>query len=226
DTETISRACYRLALEKFGVAADVDVDAHYAQLIGLPAPTQRQVLGELLGGVLPASIDVGEFDGYWRRVFRQQLAGGGEGVPAKAGGRELWAWVARQGVGLAVATSTKTDLARTLLGRAGLLAGEGIANQRVTGGGIASQRVVGGDQVARGKPSPDLYLRAASVVGATAGECLAFEDSAAGVASAAAAGMKVVCVPDVVAVGEDTREMAMMVAESLGEARERLGWGD
>ena len=134
-----------------------------------------------------------------------------------------------------MATSTKTDLARTLLGRAGLLAGEGIANQpavggianqRVTGGGIASQRVVGGDQVARGKPSPDLYLRAASVVGATAGECLAFEDSAAGVASAAAAGMKVVCVPDVVAVGEDTREMAMMVAEALGEARERLGWGD
>ena len=254
DTEKISRACYRLALEAFAVAGEVDVDAHYAQLIGLPAPRQRQVLG----GILPDSIDVAEFDGYWRAVFRQCLTGeegqpavGGGGVarqPAKVGVKEggegLCGWLAGQGVGLAVATSTHTDLAQRLLGRAGLLAEKTTNNDKgmITspaekttskgggevasdgGGWIGRGMVVGGDQVRRGKPSPDLYLRAARMVGVKAGECLAFEDSGPGVASAAAAGMKVVCVPDVVKVDEETRKRAMVVAGSLTEAREKLGW--
>jgi HAD superfamily hydrolase (TIGR01509 family) len=46
--------------------------------------------------------------------------------------------------------------------------------------------------VARGKPAPDLYLKAAELLGLPASRCVAFEDSLPGVASARAAGMKVV----------------------------------
>ena len=47
-------------------------------------------------------------------------------------------------------------------------------------------------QVARGKPAPDLYLKAAEAMGVHAARCVAFEDSYPGLESALAAGMKVV----------------------------------
>lgn len=48
------------------------------------------------------------------------------------------------------------------------------------------------DQVERGKPAPDLYLRAAEALGVPARRSVAFEDSYPGLESALAAGMKVV----------------------------------
>lgn len=49
----------------------------------------------------------------------------------------------------------------------------------------------------RGKPDPAVYLEAAERLGIEPGHCLAFEDSAAGVRAARAAGMAVVAVPEV-----------------------------
>jgi len=49
--------------------------------------------------------------------------------------------------------------------------------------------------VARGKPAPDVYLRACELVGADPGATVAIEDSGAGVRAAAAAGMPVVLIP-------------------------------
>jgi HAD superfamily hydrolase (TIGR01509 family) len=55
--------------------------------------------------------------------------------------------------------------------------------------------VTGGD-VARGKPHPDIYLMAAERLGQTASQCLALEDAPLGVASAKAAGMLCLAVPN------------------------------
>jgi beta-phosphoglucomutase-like phosphatase (HAD superfamily) len=54
---------------------------------------------------------------------------------------------------------------------------------------------VSSEQVARGKPAPDVYLEAARRLGADAARCVAVEDSSNGLRSAAAAGMAVVAVP-------------------------------
>lgn len=51
---------------------------------------------------------------------------------------------------------------------------------------------VDGHQVANAKPHPDIYLRAASLLGIPAAECVVFEDSHGGVAAGVAAGMRVV----------------------------------
>ena len=56
--------------------------------------------------------------------------------------------------------------------------------------------VVCREHVARGKPFPDLYLRAISALGVSAEEALAFEDSPNGVAAAKAAGLRCVAVPN------------------------------
>lgn len=52
--------------------------------------------------------------------------------------------------------------------------------------------VVDGDQVERPKPYPDIYLRAAELLGVRAENCVVFEDSHSGVAAAVAAGMRVI----------------------------------
>ncbi len=51
------------------------------------------------------------------------------------------------------------------------------------------------DQVAQGKPAPDVYLRAAEQLGAAPSHCLAIEDSRVGVQAAASAGIRVIAVP-------------------------------
>ncbi len=58
--------------------------------------------------------------------------------------------------------------------------------------------VVTGDQVSRGKPDPEPYRVAAERLGVDASSCVAFEDSPPGLASAAAAGARVVGVQSVV----------------------------
>ena len=52
--------------------------------------------------------------------------------------------------------------------------------------------VVDGHQVARPKPHPDIYLRAAELLGTPPQHCVVFEDSLTGIEAARAAGMAVV----------------------------------
>jgi beta-phosphoglucomutase-like phosphatase (HAD superfamily) len=58
------------------------------------------------------------------------------------------------------------------------------------------QAIATGDEVARGKPAPDVYLLAAARLGVPPARCLALEDAPLGVAAARAAGMVCVAVPN------------------------------
>ena len=55
---------------------------------------------------------------------------------------------------------------------------------------------VSSEEVARGKPSPDVYLEAARRLGVGADRCAAVEDSHSGIRSAKAAGMRVIAIPN------------------------------
>ena len=70
-------------------------------------------------------------------------------------------------------------------------------------------------QEARGKPAPDVYLTAARRLGVTAGTCLALEDSPNGIASARAAGMRCVAVPDPLLADDPRYREADLVLRSL-----------
>jgi beta-phosphoglucomutase len=55
--------------------------------------------------------------------------------------------------------------------------------------GLACDAVVTSEDVARGKPNPDLFLKAAALLDASPGRCIVVEDSDAGIEAARRAGM-------------------------------------
>ena len=58
------------------------------------------------------------------------------------------------------------------------------------------EAIVTGDEVERGKPHPDIYLRAAEKLGAAPEACLVIEDALSGIAAGKAANMTVAAIPD------------------------------
>ena len=69
--------------------------------------------------------------------------------------------------------------------------------------------------VAQGKPEPDIYLYGAKVLGKAPANCIAIEDSAAGIQSAAAAGCMATLVPDQDLPDPQTLERVTILADSL-----------
>jgi HAD superfamily hydrolase (TIGR01509 family) len=55
--------------------------------------------------------------------------------------------------------------------------------------------VVTADDVTEGKPAPDVFLKAAKLLGVAPADCLALEDAPAGIIAARRAGMQVIAIP-------------------------------
>lgn len=103
--------------------------------------------------------------------------------------------------GLLLATASSSENVRHILRHAQLL--------------DAFQIVVGGDDVQRGKPDPEPFLTAARGLGLPAGDCIVFEDAAAGVQAAKAGGFYCVGIRR----GDITGDLASVdeVVPSLGD---------
>lgn len=127
----------------------------------------------------------------------------------KPGVTELLAWLQERRVPKAVATSSARAKAMHHLWTTGVLNRFGA--------------VVTRDEVERGKPHPDLYLRAAERLGTPPDRCLALEDSYNGVRAARAAGVSVVMVPDLLRPTEEMRSMCEAVVPDLHAVRHLLG---
>ena len=86
--------------------------------------------------------------------------------------------------------------------------------------GVASRfrATVSSEEVARGKPAPDVYLEAARRLGVPPEACAAVEDSASGLRSAHAAGMRVVAIPNAAfPPPDDALALADVVLGSISE---------
>lgn len=129
--------------------------------------------------------------------------------PPMPGALALTRHLHAHGIPQAIATSSsRRTLAQKTVGHADWLATFGA--------------VVTADDVAHGKPAPDIFLRAAEQIGAPAETCLVFEDSPLGVEGALAAGMRVVAIPE--AAYRDRVGGAHRVLDSL-EAFDPAEWG-
>jgi HAD superfamily hydrolase (TIGR01509 family) len=83
--------------------------------------------------------------------------------------------------------------------------------------------IVCGDEVERGKPAPDIFLRAAELLGAAPGDCLGFEDSPAGLRALAAAGIPSVFIKDMLEPPAEVLAAVWRRCKDLAEAASLIG---
>ncbi|MGH2972668.1 MAG: HAD family hydrolase [Gaiellaceae bacterium] len=116
-----------------------------------------------------------------REVVRRMLAAYRDHLPLIPGAVEAVRRLADR-FALGLASSSNRELIDTVLDVAGLAP--------------FFAATVSSEEVAHGKPAPDVYLEAARRLGADPVQCAAIEDSHGGIRSAKSAGMRVIAVPN------------------------------
>lgn len=151
-------------------------EADYLKTVGINRRDSLRVLSDLLGS---HAIAEAMYEAVDREVEAQFQ---GQGFALRPGALALLQALQARRVPCAVASSTRHGEVLRRLGLAGLLGFFG--------------PIHGGDQVARGKPHPDLFELAARSLGCPPEQTLVFEDSSFGARGALTAGAGVVLVPD------------------------------
>jgi HAD superfamily hydrolase (TIGR01509 family) len=170
DTEKVWYDVESEVVERLGGTWGPD---HQEELVGGSLPTTVAYMLKVTGAsVPPAEVAAWMLDGMSRR-----LAGGVELMPGAAG---LLTEVRASGVPMGLVTSSARVIADLVL--------DAIGRDRF-------DVVVNGDDVARTKPDPEPYLRAARLLAVEPSRCAVLEDSPNGVTAATAAGCRVVAVP-------------------------------
>jgi len=195
DTEPIYRASWQKAAAELGYEI---TDHAYEAFIGRRTEDAERELAARTGPTFP----IDRFRVRWPVVWHEIA---GKGITKRSGLDALLDFAMGRTLRLAVATSTQRTLAELTL-RAGRLDARRF------------EVIVTGDEVAHGKPAPDIYLEAARRLTLAAAACVALEDSDAGVLSASRAGMTALMVPDMKPPAPDAAESAFRVLASLADA--------
>ena len=131
------------------------------------------------------------------------------GVEEKPGIRALLARLKEQNIPCAITSSSSIPLIREHLGNLGLLEG--------------FTALCSGKDVPHGKPAPDIYLHGAAVLGLKPENCLAIEDSPAGIEAAWRAGCMPIIVPDQDQPSDEVLSRCFARADSLFDVMELIG---
>lgn len=199
DTERMASRCWAAAASTIGVAFDT---ALLHSMIGLNSRDSRQYVLSHYGTDYP-------IDALMRHSRTQfDAIAECEGIAVKPGVHALLDWLESVHIPRVVATSTRCERARTHLERCGLI-------ERF-------HALVGGDEVAEGKPAPDIFLLAAARLDVDPADCIVLEDSEPGVRGALAAGMIPIMVPDLVPPSPDLLACMPLVLPSLVDVRTHL----
>ena len=171
DTMPLHYTAWEAALRNAGLQGRLDEDLFY-QLGGMPSRKVAALLGERHGLILDAErVYLDKESIFMGSLARLELI-----APVVEFARKVG-----KAYPVAIASGGTRDVVRSTLEKTGLAPLFPI--------------VVTADDVTHGKPSPEMFLLAASRMGVPPGKCLVFEDGQPGIQAAAAAGMKVVFIP-------------------------------
>ncbi len=199
DTEPLAARAWIDAAQALGVPFDAGVNP---RLIGRNFPDCRTIIGEHHGDGYPVDELMRAWHGAYDAIVER------EGLAFKAGLLELLAWLEAAAIPKAVATSTRRSRAEIKLTRTGLLP--------------RFATLVGGDEIARGKPAPDIFLEAAARLAVEPAACMVLEDSEPGMRGAIAAGMAAIMVPDLLGPSQSLLATEPLVLATLHEVRAHL----
>lgn len=192
--------------EELGVTACLQLGRERGYAI-----TREMVLKTLGANMLWSNEYYGKlfpgFDGdaFWQgfRLFMRAYVEA-HGTPLKPYAKEIVADCKAAGVAVALVSSSHISSIRHYLLHAGM------ADEFPV--------IIDGGMGLQSKPAPDMYLKAAQLLGITPQNCVVLEDSANGLAAGRTAGMTTVMVPDLIAYSADVARNCDHVYETLREA--------
>ncbi|MDR2531507.1 MAG: HAD family phosphatase [Oscillospiraceae bacterium] len=194
DTEPIHAVAFGQALEKLGIKDGV---GFLSRCIGLNVPEMRKLFMREVG-------TEAEFDKInalaWEIADKLKKQ---HGIKVKQGFFELAESLSENGVKAYIVTSTPRKPALRDLETAGIA-------------GYFVDFICFGDYE-KGKPAPEPYLKALKLSGENADECIAIEDSEAGLTSAVSAGLRCVLVRDMAVIPEETARLAYADLKTLAD---------
>ena len=192
DSERIALGLMARVAEEIGFVWDEGVGR---SMIGLNSRDSDRLLASVWGPTFPLASFRERFG-----VLYEAAIQAGE-IPIKPFVPELLDYLEVARIPCAVATSTRRTRAEAKLARLRLLPRFGA--------------LACGDEVSRGKPAPDIFELAAARLGVEPRDCLALEDSNAGIRAALTANMTVVMVPDLLEPEADIRRNGVACVDSL-----------
>ncbi len=194
DTESIMQREVKKILQKMGYPPDENI---ILRLIGLTDRRTKEVLKEAFGEQF-------DYDLFLKLLLeKKEIAFYEEEIGIKKGLMELANYLKKENIKSIVATGSVRKHMDFILKKAGILDDFPFS--------------VCGDEVERGKPFPDIFLKAAEKLKLPPERCLILEDSQNGIIAAKNAGMPVIFIKDLVTPEKQYMEYVYAECSDLSE---------
>ena len=199
DTEIISLKVYQELLEDFGIPFTEETYS-------------REYSGHREEENVQRFLDTYDlpwnFDQTLEKVYELEARILARGVNLKKGAKNLLAFLEREGISIALATSSVESRARMILDSNGILS--------------LFDHLVFAKDVKRSKPYPDIFLKACRDLNVLPENCLVLEDSEAGIEAAYRAGIPIICIPDLKIPAQSFLNKTEQVFQDLDAVRDYL----
>ena len=199
DSERVTFECYQKILKDMNLTMD---EEFYKTLLGKPLKGIYQRFYDVYGDGFPIEDVIKEVHALMAKRFET------EGVPIKTGLKSLLEYLKENNYKTIVATSSNRDRVDTILSQA-----------QITDYFDDS---ICGDEVTKGKPNPEVFLKSCQKLGVNVDEAIVLEDSEAGIQASYDAGIKVICIPDMKYPEKQYEEKTFKILKDLNGVTEYL----
>lgn len=194
DSEIVSYKIYKEILNQFGHRFSIE---EYAQ--NFSGKTEVKNVTNLIDTYnLPWTVEVG-----LDNVLKVEDKFINEGIDLKTGVKKLLTYLKDNNLKIAIASSSTRDRALTILRQHNIVE--------------YFDEFVFGNDIEKGKPNPDIFLKACDKISVNPEECLVLEDSESGIQVAYSANIPVICIPDMKVPNQYYLNMTKAVLSSLEE---------
>lgn len=199
DSERVTFECYQEILKGMNLTMD---EEFYKTLLGKPLKGIYQRFYDVYGNDFPIEDVIKDVHALMAKRFET------EGVPIKTGLKSLLEYLKENNYKTIVATSSNRDRVDTILSQA-----------QITDYFDDS---ICGDEVTKGKPNPEVFLKSCQKLGVNVDEAIVLEDSEAGIQASYDAGIKVICIPDMKYPEKQYEEKTFKILKDLNDVNEYL----
>lgn len=194
DSERVTFECYQERLKDMNLTMD---EEFYKTLLGKPIKGIYQRFYDVYGNDFPIENVIQDVHQLMAERFET------EGVPVKKGLVELLHYLKDNNYKTIVVTSSNRDRVDKILAQA-----------KIT---EFFDDSICGDEVTKGKPNPEVFLKSCQKLGVNVDEAIVLEDSEAGIQASYDANIKVICIPDMKYPEKQYEEKTFKILKDLTE---------